>query len=174
MPNGYKYIKTKTGQSLFDLAIQEYGNVNTVFKMLADNSFLSIDSVASANLNILIDLNFKVLKESFNEAHVAQKTKYFETALGNQNLWDIALQEFGTIEAVFQFMALNNINSIDSNLIANKRYKLPADAIIQKHIKEHYAKAETKITTGIKNWKARLVETGEVRLTEDGGIRIIE
>ena len=94
------------------------------------------------------------------------------TANANQNLWDITLQEFGTIEAVFSFMAANGINGLDSVLIPNKRYKVPSDAIIQRSVKDQFEKTGTKIVTGCGN--ARITEEGGIRITEQGGTRIIE
>jgi hypothetical protein len=101
-----------------------------------------------------------------------QNVSKYITAQPNQNLWDITLQEFGTIEAIFTFMAANGIDGLDSVLVANRRYKVPSDAIIQRSIKDHFEKTGTKIVTGYRN--VRITEEEGIRITEEGGTRIIE
>jgi len=170
-----KYIKTKTDQTVFDLAIQEYGNANAIFQLLADNSSLLIDAIQPVNTNVLISLNFKAAKENFDEAkpEVRKTTKDGEYALENQNIFDICLQEFGTIEAIFDFMTANNIEGLNYGLIANARYKLPVNAKTDNLIKTQYTNAGIKVVTGIGS-NYRITEENVIRKTEEGTIRIIE
>ncbi len=94
-------------------------------------------------------------------------------ALTNQNLFDICLQEYGTIEAVFDFMSANNIEGLNYGLIPGKRYKLPATAKTDKFIQTDYFKKGIKVVTGtIGNY--RITEDEITRISEDGTIRIIE
>jgi hypothetical protein len=174
MQNGFKIVYTFTGQTVWDIATQQYGSISAVWKILSDNQSLSVDTVIPANTPVIIDINFKSIPESFDESSIkiTPKRKSSEIALENQNIWDFALQEYGTIEAVFELMAANNINGLDSNLTTNKRYKLPNTINIQKHIQEHYTKSEIKVVTGkfavlIGNYDLR--EDGGYELREDGG-----
>ena len=94
-------------------------------------------------------------------------------ALTNQNLFDICLQEYGTIETVFDFMIANNIEGLNSGLLPGKRYKLPATAKVDKFIQTQYLKEGIKVVTGtVGNY--RITEDEITRISEDGTIRIIE
>jgi len=91
-------------------------------------------------------------------------------ALPNQNIWDIVLQEYGTIEAAFEFMALNNIDGLDAKLTVGKKYKVSATSITQQAtIKNYYAKNKIKVTTGYQPVTAGiLLENGQNILLENG------
>jgi len=39
----YYYKETESGQNLFDIAIQEYGDIEKVYDMLKDNELTSLD-----------------------------------------------------------------------------------------------------------------------------------
>jgi len=178
MQNGFKIIYTFTGQTVWDIATQQYGSISAVWKVLADNQSLSVDTVIPVNSPVIIDTNYKAIPESFDESSIkiTPKHKTHQVALENQNIWDFALQEYGTIEAVFELMAANGINGLDSNLTTNKRYKLPNTINIQKHIQEHYGKTNTKVVTGRINYGANymLREDGSFELREDGGLMKLE
>jgi hypothetical protein len=178
MQSGFKNIKALTGQTVSDIAIQEYGSVNAIFKLSADNS-VAIDSTFLPGQTIVIDTTYSAGSESFDESSVAvtPKRKSHVIALDNQNIFDICLQEYGTIEAVFAFMQANGITGLNTNLTANARYKLPVSATEQKHIREHFNAKQIKITTGklavmVGNYELR--EDGGYELREDGGYMILE
>ena len=173
MQTGYKIVYAFTGQTVLDIAIQEYGNANALLKVASENN-VALDYVFTPEDQIIIDTNYKASVESFSETKLIRKTKDGEVAINNQNIWDIVLQEFGTIEAVFAFMKANNINGLDTKLSVNKRYKLPDNVEKQKNINDYYLKNKIKITTGNLPSGYELREDGGFELREDGGKMLLE
>lgn len=64
-----KTVKVEKNQTIYDIAVQEFGNVEAVFEILQDNSLLEIDITESLLVNSLliredsIYQNQKVLNE---------------------------------------------------------------------------------------------------------------
>lgn len=88
--------------------------------------------------------------------------------LRNQNVWDIVLQEYGTIEAIFDFMVLNNIDGLDTKIVQGKQYKVTSDKN-KKTIINYFQKDGIKITTGYEPiTDGILLENGENILLENG------
>ena len=98
-------------------------------------------------------------------------TKYV-VALENQNVFDIVTQEYGSLEALFDFILANGITGLEANLIAGKRYKLPLSSNTNKPVQDYYQKNSLKVCTG-KN-KIRRSEENGIRITELDTIRIDE
>ena len=169
-----KFVKSKTDQSMFDIALNQYTDINALFQLLIDNSSLAIDSVIPVNTSIMINLNFIKEQENFNETYINKVSKGREAALDNQNLWDISLQEYGSIEAVFDFMKGNNINGLDAKLNVNKHYKLPSSANVQTDVLTQYIKENRKVTTGTLPYNYELNEDSSYELREDGGKMLLE
>ena len=66
--------------------------------------------------------------------------------LNGQSLFDIALQEFGTVEAVFDIALLNELSVTDS-LDAGTELSLPSSTDTDELILKHYKKNNIKPAT---------------------------
>lgn len=95
------------------------------------------------------------------------KTK---AAISNQNVWDFTLQEYGSLEPMFEFMAANNLQSLESNLVIHKKYKVPESTKLSRSILKEYVNKDVKVTTGMFPVQGILQEDGQFILIEDNQI----
>ena len=70
------------------------------------------------------------------------------TAGTNQTLFDIALQEMGSIEGVFELLAANPSLALDANIAPLTELNIPG-AIINRQVTDYYSKNNIKPATGI-------------------------
>jgi hypothetical protein len=70
----------------------------------------------------------------------------YANILPNQNLLDIAIQEYGTVEACVA-IAFANGKSITEDLIPGQELKLPADAPANTDIQKYYSQSHLKPAT---------------------------
>lgn len=72
------------------------------------------------------------------------------TAGNKQSLFDISIQEYGDISAVFDIVAANkNISSVDDNINAGDKIKIDESMIVNKDIVKYYAMNGIKPASGI-------------------------
>jgi len=148
-----KRFTSTYGQSEYDITIQEYGSMEYLFDFLIDND-LSINSRITAN-QVLIksdenEFKFEVTTNKNNIINVTKQVERFTSAL-NQNIFDVCLTKFGTIESMFLFLNDNNLNP-NSDLNSNQELIISIDNLNQgnKEIKE-YVKLNNIIYTNNSN-----------------------
>lgn len=60
-----------------------------------------------------------------------------------QNLWDVALQEYGSVEGVFEILNLNNdLTGLNDRLNQNQKIRIDNDKIINESVVKYYAKVK--------------------------------
>jgi hypothetical protein len=96
-------MKVSKGQNIFDIAIQEYGNAaEGLLQLWRDNpgaDLLSADLAAGLELSVDEDqVDVLVSSGPVNPPVVSKKIRVSK----GQNLFDVALSEFGGVEAVIQ------------------------------------------------------------------------
>ncbi len=71
------------------------------------------------------------------------------TVLNNQSLWDIAIQEYGTVEAVFELAQANGL-SVTDTLTAGQVLNVPEvdPALTQPEIVDYYRRNGIRPATG--------------------------
>ena len=74
------------------------------------------------------------------------------TVLNNQSLFDISVQEYGTIEGVFE-IALANGLSVTDKLTAGQKLKIPEidQSLVQPEIVDYYKRNDIHPATGETN-----------------------
>lgn len=116
-------IKANGEDSLLDIAIEQYGNVAALFDIALLNG-LQPDSVPALGLVI----TKPVIDELVNAKTIINSRKplpkMIVAAGDDQGLIDIAMQECGSIEALFHLSVLNK-RSITDDLIVGTQYKKP-------------------------------------------------
>lgn len=67
-----------------------------------------------------------------------------------QNIWDIAMQEFGSADAVFDLLLDNNIDSLNYELEPGQTLRIDEDKIplFAPKVAEYYAQNGIKVNTG--------------------------
>ncbi len=140
-------IKANGEDSLLDIAVQQYGNVAALFDIALLNE-LAIDAVPV--------LGKELIKPVVPETVIAYKTivnkrkplpRLIVTAGDEQALVDLAMQECGSVESLFQMAVLNKISVTDDLIIGQQYKKLPvANAdIAQVFAGEHKPASNTPV-----------------------------
>lgn len=121
-------IKILYGQCLADVAVKQYANIAALFDLAKQNG-LSLDAEPAAGM--LIELPAIVLSKISVSGNAAIIPKPFVSALAYQCLVDLAMQEGGSVAALFEVAKLNGLG-ITSDLVAGSQYVKPT--IIDKKI----------------------------------------
>lgn len=86
----------------------------------------------------------------------------YANLLPNQNILDIAIQQYGTVEACVA-IAFANGKSITEDSIAGQELKLPTDAPANTDIQKYYTQNQLKpATANIDTALATIIEDGEL------------
>lgn len=99
------------------------------------------------------------------------------TVLEGQNILDICLQEYGSVEGLVQLAKDNNMR-VDADLYTGQVLLIDETKIVDSRIVAHFAKNKIKINTGayedvtLEN-VSRITSDGATRVTSDGETRII-
>lgn len=97
------------------------------------------------------------------------------TILAGQTLADIAMVQFGTVEAVLDIVALNAGFTINTELVPGQVINIPDNytgTTESRRILAYYATKPFKPATGYAP-TYRITEEGDKRLTEDNHNRIV-
>lgn len=116
-------IKANGESSFIEYAIAQYGNIEAAFDLALSNG-LSADSVPVLNSNVSVPiLEIRKQKNAFKRS-LKPAYKYVKAG-GDQGLIDLALQEAGTVEGIFEVAFLNGL-SITDDLVPGNEYLKPA------------------------------------------------
>lgn len=125
----------QSNQTLMDLVIQNYGNVEAYFDFIVANG-ISVTNIAVTGTKFNVPNSDKInreINEYFSKRSIHPATKTSQSITGftdiifeaptislnevrvivHQTLTDIALQETGTAESLVEFAVLNNISITD-------------------------------------------------------------
>jgi hypothetical protein len=117
------FINSDGESSLSDVAVNKYGNMEALFDIAIANG-VSPDTVPVLDIEVqlpVLELIRKTIKNNRRPLPVYQ----FVTAGGDQALADIAMQEAGTVESLFEVALLNGLCPTD-DLTPDQEYKRPA------------------------------------------------
>ena len=162
-------MKVLSGQSLFDIAIQSCGGTDAAFELAVLNGLNLMDDLIPGqelalpevvnpdialyfkNKNIqpatLITVQAQVIGSVVDTVirDVATIQSNLITTLDGQSLFDIAVQEFGSIEAAFALATLNGLSVTDE---LTPGTLLQKTGIINKKIVSYYSDKNIKPATG--------------------------
>lgn len=112
----------KYGESIFDVAIKLYGDSSYSLELVNNNP--SLISLNNANITGLTIQYNPVINTEFKPVITSESVKQkLVTIRENQNLFDISLQEFGTIERVFDIISKTGIENINQTEIKGITFK---------------------------------------------------
>lgn len=123
-----KVIYTDINQSLWDITVKEYGSIEGFFDLIDDNEINSLDHVPDFGKTMLIDTSL-VFKNKFEYKSKRQPLPetYNIIVEHDQNLWDLIIQEFGSINQAFDFIKLNEFKSFDDSLLVGDKFICSTD-----------------------------------------------
>ncbi|MBE9468967.1 MAG: hypothetical protein IMY72_11710 [Bacteroidetes bacterium] len=134
-----------TGETIIDVAIREYGNISGIFNLTKDND-LSFSSYVAPGSELIIDDTADYSEfQGISYEQIKQEQKNFVATLSGQNIFDISIQEFGTIEGIFNIIKNNNY-SLSTKINAGTSINTTGD-VIDKLVYNYFA-AKSKPVTG--------------------------
>lgn len=156
-------VSLQTGETIYDMAINQYGHISGIFNIIKDNG-LSFSSQPIPGSQLLITENISLSDQELVAAYTNQEDLVLVPMVG-QNLFDVSIQHYGSIEGSFLFILENGIQF--STLIeAGNDYKITND-VYNKQIVDYF-KARPKPATGNELF------VGSVPVLEGIGYWIIE
>jgi hypothetical protein len=161
-------MKTLEGQTIFDIAVQQCGSADAAFALAVLNGVSLTDDLIPGkelalpevvNADVALYFKSKNLQPATSLAAQAQIIGSLVDTVANnsqlngnmirvmesQTLLDIALQEFGSIEAAFALATLNGMSPTDE-LTAGEL--LHRTAIVNKKIVSYYSEKNIRPATG--------------------------
>lgn len=158
--------KIKSNQSVSDLVMATYGDLSYAYKLISDNPQIS---------NINADLSSLVSREIIftpvnktSPLAIQPKTTIVDSNLltyssrDGQNINDICLQVYGTLNLVYKLMQDNNWKDINTYPPAGTRFNYLATLIYNPQFKSYLSKNKIHINTGT------IPDDSKYLLQEDG------
>lgn len=102
-------IKVEYGQSVWDIAVKEHGNVEAALPVLSDNDLTPTDELISGQELHIRETPVVAKALMVSETPVAESKLYTKQAEYEQSVWDVAVQEYGNVEAVLQLLSDNDL-----------------------------------------------------------------
>lgn len=157
-------IKVKTGQTIFDLALFCYNDASLVYDLLIENPEITHLYMDITGMTLLYTPKKVIKYEAKENAKTVNKVVTIKTG---QNLFDLSLQHYGTIEKVYQLIQENGfLTSILSEDFSSNDLNLGNE---KNYINNYYNKNLIEISTHQpKVNDFLLLEDGNYLLQENG------
>jgi hypothetical protein len=143
-------IKTTSilpGETLFDVAVRDYGHMQGVFQLAKDNGIGMTDELApGGELEVDESISFKELR-GISIALQTVELPNEVAAEPYQNMFDIAVQLYGDLSGVFQ-LAKDNSKDMTTELLPGEVLKSRKE-VINKLIVDYYRGRNIKPATGL-------------------------
>jgi predicted Zn-dependent protease len=141
-----KVVIVNEEQNVIDLVIDQYGNAESVVTFCLQNN-IDINAYMTPGDRMLIDETIAYRTTGFISSSVKQDLKQeVVVILENQNLIDVALQEYGSVEALTK-LCVDNAFSMDSALTPGSKLKINSSFIVNKQLVSYLKKSRIKIGT---------------------------
>jgi hypothetical protein len=173
-----KEYKIKDGDSLFDIAIASYGDLNNIKDLLTVNN-VSLDTVLPVTENVQYNEIF-IVKNSGELNLIPAPVNDILNVItySNQNIFDIVSQSYTTLDCLYKFAKDNNIEGTNDTDIVMKQYiydrALIADNKMKEHVEKYNIRFATEESTGVGQEGFLLLEDGFYILLENSGKIILE
>jgi hypothetical protein len=169
-------MKVLSGQTILDIAIQSCGGIEAAFDLAMLNGLNPTDDLIPGQELILPDVIDSDVQQYFQNKNIHPATlltvqaqitgSVVDTIIRNvstiqsnlipviqgQTFFDIAIQEFGSVEAAFQFATLNGL-SVTDDLVPGALFQ--KTTVINKNILGYYQNKNIKPATGLSSSQVR-------------------
>ena len=143
-------IKTTSilpGETLFDVAVRDYGHMQGVFNLAKDNGIGMTDDLSpGTELKVDDSISFKALKGISISLQTTELPNDV-TAEPSQNMFDLAVQVYGDLSGVFN-LAKDNGKEMTGELTAGEVLKSRKE-VANKLIVDFYKGRNIKPATGL-------------------------
>lgn len=155
-----KEVIVREGQSLTDLAIEHYGDVSYLFQLLEDNPQLQApDTEAMPGDLLLINRKLSDQKPNIDFQYISlvsiQKEPEFRQTevYEGQSVLDMALQEYGDIEAALDLLTETNTDDIGSWSLTEpgSTISIRKNRVYDADVTTYYQNRNIRINTGTKS-----------------------
>lgn len=110
-----KYM-IKYGETLIDVSLKLYGDISYVFELIKLNP--TLENIDNTNIvGLQIDYNAVIKQPTIVAIKQPKKIVKNVTIGENQNIFDLSLQIYGTVEQAFSVLNITNIDSINDTEI---------------------------------------------------------
>lgn len=138
-----KSYTIKQGQSIFDVAVDIYGDASYAIPLIEQNP--ELDNVSNTSIAGLIIEYEAPTPTPFKPVKIVETVVSKSVTIGqNQTAEDIALQLFGTIEMVFDVIALAGVDNISSDMTGITLQYTQNQSFIAKMVEANGLKFATK------------------------------
>jgi hypothetical protein len=161
-------IKVKNGQSIYDIALFCYNDASLVYDLISENPIIT-DILMDLTALTLVYTPKKVVKYEAKEN--TQKANKLVTIKQQQSIFDLSLQQYGSIDFVYNLVENNSFidsilsNDINGNVLASVNEK--------NYVTEFYNKNGTVVGTNTSVINYLLQENGFYILQENSGLIIL-
>ena len=107
-------ILAKDGDDLFSFCTRELGSLEALFLVAGDNT-LELDDALSSGLKMTVSEEAQSLRPEAARTEEAQKSKSKVLQLSGQSIWDLAIQEAGSIQKALELVERNGFE-VDEKL----------------------------------------------------------
>jgi hypothetical protein len=169
-------MKVLSGQTIFDISIQSCGGIEAAFDLAMLNGLNPTDDLVPGQELLLPDVVNSDVQQYFQNKNIHPATlltvqakvigSVVDTIIRNvstiqsnlipviqgQTFFDIAIQEFGSVEAAFSFATLNGF-SVTDDLVPGAL--LQKTDVINKNIHSYYQNKNIKPATGLSSSTVR-------------------
>lgn len=134
----------KYGESLIDVSLKLYGNVSYVFELIKINP--EISSINDSNLTgIEINYNSVLKQPLIVTLKKINKVVKNVTISENQNIFDLSLQVYGSVEKVFDIIKLTGIENVNESDLKSIKFKYDYVPLkVPKYLNDKNIKIATK------------------------------
>lgn len=151
MPSVYKIID---GQTIFDAAIETYGSLEQVYKLIQENpeiDSIDFDLLENPGISVGYDETFNApeTQEERKVPQVPKSTTYF--VKDGQTIFDLALGLYGNLEKVYKIIKDNEniIPYINKSLSAGKNIVVTPEEADDTTLTSYFIKNNITLNTSI-------------------------
>lgn len=138
-----KQYTIKQGQSIFDVAVDIYGDISYTIPLIVSNP--ELEDVSNTDIAGMIIEYEEPTPTPFKPVKIVETTVFNSVTIGkDQTVEDIALQLYGTIERVFDVINLAGVDNISSDATGITIRYVPDQSFIPKTVAAQGIKFATK------------------------------
>lgn len=145
-----KVIISQHNQSIIDLTIEAYGNMEGYFDLLVSNPAIGLDTT------LMPGTQLTVVDVPANPIEYAEKNRFTENPIDvitvdyHQSIIDLIVQETGSIEGLFPFIQYNGIG-LNTKPIVGTPLRMKANMIADSAVQRYFKRNKLKVNTSSTN-----------------------
>ncbi len=140
-------FKNSPGQSLIDVTVSQYGDMEAFFDLLVDNGINDINADIDGSQSFLIDSSKKVVSKFKTEIAAVQVIDNTKLIVADgQSLFDVTIQEYGDVEAFFDLLINNEIVDVNGFLKAGQELNINQNSVLNP-FKTYFKKNKKRVNT---------------------------